>query len=306
MFNNFQLFFNWFKKLFNALYLDFRQVYLFLKRRSIDSYYSTIRLFTEVLTTQEIYNFSIFLVIFLIFDRQTNKRVKYKKRLAPNYLWRFVALMVYYEPWLRYLHIYFQNLFLQGPFIGEYFGSAFQQLIGEWMEAWQMISFRHEIDLSQYWFYIFYGGFLIFVRMVPREIIRLPMFVRYHWVCGSMYQMFQEPIYQLYNWIVSYMPEIHRDLLEDTFTDSFGLRVMTGSPLEWNASIALFTLFMSTIGHSTLDAVCGKSFTNNLLVDVTKTHIGFSGLYKDEEWKDFGLDDRELIDDEFDEDEAEN
>jgi hypothetical protein len=234
---------------------------------------------TETLTRGELFFLVIFVIFFVSTDRIANQAVKYEKTLAPNWLWRIAGFLLYVPLYNKFVYQYFIIIIKTLPGFEFTFGREFEMaMIG--ITAYERYFERLFYDKLN--FFRIYQIFLFIVlekcvRHVPKKYIYMPMFIRYHMSNVNVLSFFCS------------------QLLETSYTFLLNSLKKYQLDAKWSVNISWLwlTLYLITVGRSSWDALRGKSFTKTSFDNIVRLYLGEMCLYKDEKWKDFGMDEME-------------
>ena len=236
---------------------------------------------TRKLKTNELIGVGVFLLIFALFDRNTNRRVKYPRTKSPNILWRFFALIIYIPLWMEFVYPWALLCLAKIEIFKDFFYSReLDQFVDDFYIFRRVVEifFRDRLGFLTIYQLVLYFGVRVFVTVIPKKFIRLPMFIKYHLINCSLLCLVADIAFQFFNFVTAFVVDN-------------GIIDLRGMSLSWT-----FLYFM-TIGRSTWDALRGRSYTGTFLDIAIKTHLGFYCLYDDERWADYGVDELENRDD---------
>jgi hypothetical protein len=244
----------------------------------------------EVLTRKELINLLGFvfgfLFCFIITDKISNSKIKYPKTKAPNVLWRIVTVLIYFPLWLNCLGpfaIYIKNHSKERTFtfITKRFLNRLRYLL-RCQSAFENALVGGRFGFLNLWQLMTYYGYRIFTARVKPEIFRIPMYTRYHLLNASLtiviYQLLLRPFRTL----------VGIDKPYDPF--DFSRIPMKNPKLTLRLSWVMFTVMLILITRGTWTAMRGKSFNKGPIDLQVRTHLSSFGLYYDERWSDFGMD----------------
>lgn len=243
----------------------------------------------ESLTRNELISLILFVIFFVFSDRFSKKSVKYPKTNAPNVLWRITAFLMYTPIWVEYVLTCFIFIVRNSPSFAELELTTFNH---EFIAAVASI-FSFQLEVERFFnyrmsFIVVYQVFLyfsirIFVHLIPTKYFRLPMFMKYHMINGSLLLMLAPILYEMYRYWAGFIPSGYINV-EDS---------VKNYPWAINLSWAWIALCLAVLGRNTWDALRGKSFTKTFLDITLRDHLGAECLYPDEKWSDYGMDDLE-------------
>nr|YP_010443824.1 hypothetical protein NQY37_pgp090 [Vacuolaria virescens]UTE94711.1 hypothetical protein VvirPt_p096 [Vacuolaria virescens] len=252
---------------------------IFLIRVFIENSKSFYFFLTQTLTKGEFCFLLIFVIVFVYTDRMANKTVKYEKTLAPNWLWRIAGFVLYVPIYNKYVYQYIIVIVKKIPAFESTFAKELEMAI---IRITGYEGYFERLLYNKLSFFRIYQVFLLVVlekcvRFVPKKYIYMPMFIRYHMTNVNILSFFCSQFLETsYTFLL--------DSLKKYQLDS-----------KWSVSISCLwlTLYIITVGRSSWDALRGKSFTKTSFDTIVRLYLGQMCLYKDEKWKDFGMDEVE-------------
>jgi hypothetical protein len=258
-----------------------QSIFLFFKNRVTEIIY----FLTNVLKKKESIMLLIFVIVFTFIDRQTSKKIKFQKTKAPNILWRIIGLVLYLPLWVEYLYPRFMFFAQRTDPFNITLNHPFSDYINDFL------SFTDKIESllnDKVLFIGIYSVFLYFssrilIKLVPKKIFYLPMYIRYHMILISLLLLIFPILNGSYKIIAGLRPDINQQFLEITLKDE-GFAIIS--------SFYLFLFYLFIIGNFTWKACRGKSFTNieGTIDRLIQTHLSSDSLYEKETWGEYGMD----------------
>lgn len=266
--------------------------YIFTKRFLLDAEQTTrkmsksfIRITTEVLSRNQVIAISSFIILFALTDRLSNRKIKYPKTKAPNLAWRLFAVILYVPACAEFIYPLAINA--SKLFFGEYYLDQLRRSFFENVFIYYSILrkdviriFRSRFDLISIYQLTTYASVRLITAVIPPSIFRMPMFLKYHIMNVSLLciicQLSQLLLVNIQNLLIKTNQQVIPPTTEIGVLSSFWL-----------------VLYIVLIGRGCWDAARGRSFTKAFLDIPVRIHIGHNSLYKDEEWRDYGQDERE-------------